>query len=187
MRIIGGIFRGKSIIGPMDGVTRPLKDLTKESIFNVINHSNKFTLNLKGSNVLDLFSGVGSFGLECLSRGAANVLFIENYAKTVDILQKNLNNLVNVENYQIVKLDILKINFLTQIKDKFDLIFMDPPYAEKNINIVIDYIKDNETLSDNGIIVLHRHRKNNDILPDYLKIVEKKTYGISQITFAQLI
>ena len=102
-------------------------------------------------------------------------------------MQKNLNNLVNVENYQIIKLDILKINFLTQIKDKFDLIFMDPPYAEKNINIVIDYIKDNETLSDNGIIVLHRHRKNNDILPDYLKIVEKKTYGISQITFAQLI
>ena len=70
MRIISGIFKGKKILEPENLKTRPLKDLTKESIFNLINHSNKFSINLRSSNILDLFSGTGSFGIECLSRGA---------------------------------------------------------------------------------------------------------------------
>jgi N6-adenine-specific methylase len=78
MRIIGGNFKGKKILGPKDKETRPLKDLTKESIFNVINHSNKFSIDLEKSYVLDLFSGTGSFGLECLSRESKHVTFVEN-------------------------------------------------------------------------------------------------------------
>ena len=69
MRIISGSFKGKKILEPKDINTRPLKDLTKESIFNILNHSNKFEVDLKSSNILDLFSRVGSFGIECLSRG----------------------------------------------------------------------------------------------------------------------
>ena len=65
MRIIGGSFKGKKILQPDDTLTRPLKDLTKESIFNIINHSNKFSINLNYAYILDLFSGVGSFGIEC--------------------------------------------------------------------------------------------------------------------------
>ena len=68
MRIISGSFKGKKILEPKDKKTRPLKDLTKESIFNIIRHSNKFKINFASSYVLDLFSGVGSFGIECLSR-----------------------------------------------------------------------------------------------------------------------
>ena len=88
MRIISGIFKGKKIYEPEDLKTRPLKDLTKESIFNLINHSNKFKINLKNAKVLDLFSGVGSFGIECLSRGANEVIFIENYKNVLRILKK---------------------------------------------------------------------------------------------------
>ena len=66
MRIISGKYKGKKILQPKDLTTRPLKDLTKESIFNIIIHSNKFNVKIKNSNILDLFSGVGSFGLECL-------------------------------------------------------------------------------------------------------------------------
>ena len=79
MRIISGTFRGKKILEPKDIKTRPLKDLTKESIFNILNHSNKFKIDLEDSSILDLFSGVGSFGIECLSRGVKSVIFIENY------------------------------------------------------------------------------------------------------------
>ena len=75
MRIISGIFKGKKILEPLDIKTRPLKDLTKESIFNILKHSNKFRVNLEGAIVLDLFSGVGSFGIECLSRKAKKVFF----------------------------------------------------------------------------------------------------------------
>ena len=80
MRIISGKFKGKKIILPKDIQTRPLKDLTKESIFNIIKHSKKFSINLKESEILDLFSGTGSFGIECLSREAKFVTFVENYS-----------------------------------------------------------------------------------------------------------
>ena len=90
MRIISGQFRGKKILEPNDKKTRPLKDLTKESIFNIINHSNKFKVQLTGAKVLDLFSGVGSFGIECLSRGASKVIFAENYMGVLPVLKKNL-------------------------------------------------------------------------------------------------
>ena len=79
MRIISGKLKGKKILEPNDRLTRPLRDLTKESIFNIIQHSNKFDIKIENSNVLDLFSGVGSFGLECLSRGSSSVIFVENY------------------------------------------------------------------------------------------------------------
>ena len=78
MRIISGNLKGKKISEPIDLSTRPLKDLTKESIFNILIHSNKFNIKLKNSDILDLFSGVGSFGLECLSRGASSSTFVEN-------------------------------------------------------------------------------------------------------------
>ena len=79
MRIISGIFKGKKLIIPKDKHTRPLKDNVKESIFNIIEHSNKFHTRLIDSKILDLFSGVGSFGIECLSRGSKKVVFIEKH------------------------------------------------------------------------------------------------------------
>src|SRR6056300_730317 len=106
MRIISGIFKGKKILDPKDIKTRPLKDLTKESIFNIINHSNKFKINLANSNILDLFSGVGSFGIECLSRGAKSVVFVENYNGVLPVLKKNLENLEDYNNYEIIEKDI---------------------------------------------------------------------------------
>ena len=102
MRIIGGKFKGKKLLGPKDKETRPLKDLTKESIFNIINHSNKFSININKALILDLFSGVGSFGIECLSQGAKNVTFIEKYNGVLPVLKKNLDNLVSIKNYKII-------------------------------------------------------------------------------------
>ena len=89
MRIISGKFKGKKILQPINEHTRPLKDLTKESIFNIITHSNLFNVKINKSNILDLFSGVGSFGLECISRGASHVDFFENYPDTLKILKTN--------------------------------------------------------------------------------------------------
>ena len=88
MRIISGNSKGKRIIEPKNKATRPLKDLTKESIFNIIHHSNKFNVEIENSNILDLFSGVGSFGLECLSRGSSFTTFVENYKEVLPTLKK---------------------------------------------------------------------------------------------------
>ena len=91
MRIISGNFRGKKLFLPDDKLTRPLKDLVKESIFNLIQHSKKINLTVENSLILDLFSGSGSFGIECISRGAKKVIFFENYSEALKILEKNLN------------------------------------------------------------------------------------------------
>ena len=90
MRIISGLLKGKKIFAPKDDKTRPLKDLTKESIFNIIQHSNKFEVKIENSTILDLFAGVGSFGIECLSRGAKKIIFVENYVSALLILKKKI-------------------------------------------------------------------------------------------------
>ena len=103
MRVIAGIYKGKKILLPKDINTRPLKDLTKESIFNIIEHSNKFSIDLNNADVLDLFSGTGSFGIECLSRGAKHVFFVEYYKEVLPILKKNLSNLKSSNGYKIIE------------------------------------------------------------------------------------
>ena len=186
MRIISGSFRGKKILQPLDNLTRPLKDLTKESIFNVIKHSNKFNIDLEKSYILDLFSGVGSFGLECISRGAKFVTFIENYKEVLPILKKNLNSLKSVNNYKIIEKDILNDLDFISLNQKFDLIFLDPPYKDKNLLIILNKIIESKILSNNGIIIIHRHKKELDEFPKNLKIIEEKKYGISKIIFATI-
>ena len=78
MRIISGKFKNKKLLLPDDNLTRPLRDLVKESIFNILEHSLFSNINIENSNILDLFSGTGSFGLEAISRGARFVKFVEN-------------------------------------------------------------------------------------------------------------
>ena len=183
MRIISGLYKGKKILEPKDKQTRPLKDLTKESIFNIINHSNKFKINVSNAIVLDLFSGVGSFGLECLSRGVNEVIFVENYFGVLPILKKNLANLKTIKNYSIIEEDIFNENFLSNLKKSFDIIFLDPPYKIKNISELLNKIRIFKLLNKNGIIILHRHKDEEENLPINFKILENKKYGISKIMF----
>ena len=187
MRIIAVTFRGKKILEPKDILTRPLKDLTKESIFNIINHSNKFDINLENSNVLDLFSGVGSFGIECLSRGAKYLVFAEKYNAVLPVLKKNLQSLKSITNYEIIENDIYNNNFFSNLDKKFDVIFMDPPYRDKNLNLLLNNIKKENILNKNGILVIHRHKDEKDLIPNKLKIIEEKKYGVSKIIFLSIL
>ena len=187
MRIIAGTFRGKKILEPKDTLTRPLKDLTKESIFNILNHSNKFEINLKNSNILDLFSGVGSFGIECLSRGAKQVVFAEKYNVVLPILKKNLQSLKLIENFEIIEKDIYDINFLKSLDKGFDIVFMDPPYKDKDINLLLDNINIQKILNENGILIIHRHKDEKDLIPNKLKVIEEKKYGLSKIIFLSIL
>mgnify|MGYP001239794248 FL=1 len=184
MRIIAGQFKGRKILEPSDKKTRPLKDLVKESIFNIINHSKKFDLNLKNSNILDLFSGVGSFGLEALSREASNVIFVENYTVSLLILKKNVKNFKLEKKCKIIDADIFKdFNFKT-LNNKINIIFLDPPFKEKNISLILSKIKEAKILDSKGIIIIHRNFKENEIFQE-LKIVEEKKYGLSKILFCK--
>ena len=183
MRIISGSFRGKKIYQPMNDKTRPLKDLVKESIFNIINHSKKFKIDLENANILDMFSGVGSFGIECLSRGVQEVVFVENYQGVIPILKKNLLNLKSVDNYKIIEKDIYNNNKIINLNIQFDIIFLDPPFKDKNLSIIFRKIKNENLLKETGIIILHRHKDEKDIFLKDFNIIEEKKYGISRIFF----
>jgi 16S rRNA (guanine966-N2)-methyltransferase len=186
MRIIAGASKGKKILQPKDQLTRPLKDLTKESIFNIIVHSNKFETKIEGSKILDLFSGVGSFGLECLSRGALNAVFIESYKEVLDILKKNIENLNYVNSSTIIEQDIYdSLNFKTL--KKFDIIFIDAPYKEKRVDMLLQKIFDAKILNDKSIIIIHRHKKENENFIDNFNIIEEKIYGISKVIFGNFL
>ena len=183
MRIISGKLKGKKILLPKDKLTRPLKDLTKESIFNIINHSKLLNVHLEKANVLDLFSGVGSFGLECLSRGALFVTFIENYKEALTILKKNINNMSQQNFSKIIERDIFLENTLKLLNGRFDIIFMDPPYKEKKVLNILNTIIKLNLLKENGVIIIHRHRKEENIFPEKFKTIINKNYGISKIIF----
>lgn len=186
MRIIGGNLKGKNLYNPLDKLTRPLKDMVRESIFNILNHSNEKRIDLKNSNILDIFSGSGSFGIECLSRGAKNVIFIENYSNSLIILKKNLNNLGLESRSNIFKIEALKINKLYLKNINFDLVFLDPPFKFKDMFILLNNLSNLDNFSVKTLFITHRHKKEIEEYPEYYEILCERLYGNSKIIFFKL-
>tara|TARA_B100000929_G_scaffold261771_1_gene226744 strand:- start:120 stop:683 length:564 start_codon:yes stop_codon:yes gene_type:complete len=186
MRIIGGKLKGKKILAPTNKSTRPLKDIVRESIFNIIEHSNNEFVNLNNAKVLDLFSGTGSFGIECLSRGAEKVVFFENYANSIKILKKNLDLLKLNKYSKIIEKDTYNISQFQLNLLKFDLIFLDPPFKDNKINQLIEIIKKMKITSKESLIIIHRNKKIAENISKDLIISKEKNYGLSKIIFGKI-
>ena len=184
MRIISGNFKNKKLFQPNNNYTRPLKDLVKESIFNIVEHSKFIKFKIENCQVLDLFSGSGSFGLECISRGAKKVLFCENYIPTTKILNKNIANLKCKKKTDVYVEDVFKLlNNKSFLVKKFQIIFLDPPFKEKKIEELLENLNRSNILDKEGIIILHRNKKYKDMLPLKFNVELEKTYGLSKIIF----
>ena len=182
MRIISGKFKGKIIKYLKNNTTRPLRDSVKENIFNLLIHSKTLNTKIEKASILDLYSGVGSFGLECISRGAKNVTFVENDSVAYETIQKNLNYLLIFEKTKIFKEnvnDFLKKN----INEKYNIFFFDPPYADKDFVNNLNLIKRNRLFQKNHIVIIHRDVKSNDNLKDSIKVTVVKEYGRSKVIF----
>ena len=185
MRIISGRLKGKKIIFLKSSITRPLKDFVKENIFNIIEHSNKIDVRIKNSQVLDLYAGIGSFGLECISRGAKKVSFVENDRVALTNLKKNIVSLKVEQQTNIFSLNI--INFFKDIKSlgKFDIVFLDPPYKNNDFYNFLEILK-KIFLSKKHIVLMHRERNSDNKVLKKFSIVENKIYGRSEIFFLRL-
>ena len=186
MRIIGGNLRGKKILAPTDKSTRPLRDLVRESIFNIIEHSKNEFVNLNRAKVLDLFSGTGSFGIECISRGAEKVIFFENYTNSIKVLKKNIDLLKLNKYSKIIEKDTYNISQSQLNLLKFDLIFLDPPFKDNKINQLIEKIKKMKITSKDSLIIIHRNKKCAEIISKDLIISKEKHYGFSKIIFGKI-
>jgi len=184
MRIISGILKGRSINFLKNSNTRPLKDSVKENIFNILKHSSSIKIDLENSKVLDLYSGIGSFGIECISRNALQVTFVEKDSSAVNILRKNLTNLSIIKKTKVHN-DSIE-NFLNTNKDdKFNIIFLDPPFKDKSFKNYLALIKKNMIYEKNHIFIIHREIKTDDELGRMFKTIEIKEYGRSKIIFGE--
>ncbi len=155
MRIISGKYSGRKIITPKGKETRPTTDRFKETLFNVIENSLK--IDLKEKNILDLFAGSGSLGLEAMSRGAKSCVFVDKSSKAIKAIEDNVNNLgLLSSSSNCINIDVNKIRkFKKNVEDKIDIIFSDPPYSKTDINeIAIGNLVKNSWIRRNSYLFL---------------------------------
>lgn len=178
MRIIGGQFKGRNLASFAGQDIRPTGDRVKESLFNIL------SLRLYGARVLDLFCGSGALGLECLSRGAKEVVFNDGAKSSLEVLKKNLK-LVRAEErtYRVYNLDYMQC--LNLQRGAFDIIFIDPPYRMEYGVSAMQKIVEKELLSEKGVIVYERDKQFPDPVPAGLEIADERRYGKTWLTFFQ--
>lgn len=182
MRVISGKVRGLKLNTPKNEDVRPTTDRVKESLFNIINPY------IMESDVLDLFAGTGSLGIECLSRGANRCVFVDVSKESISIVKSNIKK-ARVENESIVlNLDFKDaINKLKLQNNKFDVIFMDPPYYKNMFIDALEKITEASLLKEDGIIIIEHDTK--DKFPEKINTIiqtKSKKYGNTTLTFYTL-
>ncbi len=184
MRIIAGSKRGMKLLGPGTYTSRPITDRVKESLFSVLY---KYDLP-DGAKVADLFSGVGSMGLEALSRGAQFVTFVEQDPKVISSLKRNIEKAGFVKNSKVIKANAFGFGDVFQTDIKYNLIFVDPPYArtkdvreESPLGILLGFLS--EHVAEDGIIIV-RTSKDVSLLERYdrFKVIERRQWGTMAVT-----
>ena len=168
MRIISGTARSVKL-KPIPGLdVRPTGDRVKESLFNIIQ------FDIEGRNALDLFAGTGQIGIEALSRGARNVVFVDNFEKAVKTISENLESTKLAENAQVEFSDYKAFIKRTH-KEKFDLIFLDPPYNRKLVQKALNYVETYDIINIGGIVICETEVS--EVLEEsYGKLKKQKEY-----------
>ncbi|MBQ9852321.1 MAG: 16S rRNA (guanine(966)-N(2))-methyltransferase RsmD [Ruminiclostridium sp.] len=151
MRVITGIARGRRLKEPNGMETRPTTDRVKEGIFSSIQFE------VEGRKVLDLFGGTGQMGIEALSRGAAHCTFVDLQKQAVAIIRENVNSTGFADQSTVIQGDALA--YLSRCREKFDLIFLDPPYESGLLEKAMELITTIDIVSENGIIVCENGSK----------------------------
>ena len=182
MRIISGLLKGRSINFLKNSKTRPLKDSVKESIFNILKHSKISETKIESSSVLDLYSGIGSFGIECISRGAKYVTFIEEDINATNILKDNLAKF-SISEKASIYIDKVENVLDKNINKKFNIFFLDPLFADNYFLKVLEIVKKKNIFSKKNFVIIHRERKSQDNFKDFFNVVDTKQYGRSKIIF----
>lgn len=168
MRIISGKYKGKKLKGFNIEGTRPTMDRVKESLFGMIQTY------IPGSIVLDLFAGSGALGLEAISNGAKKCYLIDNNQIAIQTIKENSRNID--ENLKIINIDYKK--FLKTTDETFDIIFLDPPYKENQLDKSLKIIEERKLLNNGGIVICEYEigePKTN------LKLIKEKSYGPKKI------
>jgi len=186
MRIVGGRFKGRAIAGPKgDGGLarlRPSSDRLREAVFNLIAHGDY--PDLEGARVLDLFAGTGAMGLEALSRGAARVQFVDDGAESRALLRQNIETFEVIGETKIYRRDATRLG--QNKSERFDFLFLDPPYRKGLGDKAILAALDGGWLSDDAIIVHETHADEVPETEKRLSPVDERRYGICKLTISRV-
>ena len=148
MRVITGSARGIRLKTPDGLKTRPTSDRVKEAVFSIIQFE------IEGGRFLDLFAGTGQMGIEALSRGASSAVFVDGWKDACQLVRENLRLTRLTDKAKVVNSDYL--SYLQSCREKFDIVFLDPPYAEIFLENALNKISEIDILSDRGIIICER-------------------------------
>ncbi len=177
MRIISGSRRGKKLLEFEGMDVRPTTDRVKENIFNLIRDY------VADSVCLDMFAGSGALSFEAVSRGAKRAVMLDKDKRSVDIIRKNAKNLDFTDECEIVSTDAFE--YAQRTKEKFDIIFLDPPYNKGFIEPILGEIVKNELLLDGGIVVLESDDTDFSAEFEGLDFLKQRKYGRTFITIYQ--
>ncbi len=176
MKIISGTLKGRNIEGYNIEGTRPTMDRVKESLFGMIQDY------IKDSTVLDLFAGSGNLGVEAISNGAKKAYFIDNNPEVIKVLNKNIANLDIQSKSRVILSDWKKaLNTFATQNIKFDLIFIDPPYAYDVYEKILNKVSTLNLLSDNGIIIMEHSNLHLPTTYENLTLYKERNYGNKSI------
>ena len=176
MRVISGEFRGMNLYAPKDWEIRPTTDRIKEDMFNIISPY------VAESVFLDLFAGTGSIAIEAVSRGAKRAVLVENGRESLSLIKKNLEKTKKAGEFQVVRSDVVR--FLLTTRDKYDIIFLDPPYAYPGAEQLLRLIDERELICEDGMLVIEQGKEAR--LPEEvgrLSLVKTKTYSLTKMHF----
>lgn len=181
MRVIAGIRKGRKLSKFKASWIRPTADTVKEFIFNHIGSQ------IIQAKILDLFSGTGNLGIEALSRGAAEVIFVDREKVAVQIIKKNLQLTQFEAKSQVIRSDsITYLNRIANQNNKFDIIFADPPYYNNLLIKLVHIVNINNLLNKEGLIILE-HRSDRSVASNFEKLILQETHkiGDTAVTFFQ--
>jgi 16S rRNA (guanine966-N2)-methyltransferase len=170
VRIIGGIWRGRRVHFPDMPALRPTPDRVRETLFNWLQHS------LEGTRCLDLFAGSGALGLEALSRGAAEVVFVEQFPAASRTLQEQLTRLGGEGKGRVMEMGAAR--FLRSTPKPFDIVFLDPPFGTDALAEYIPMLDGGDWLKVGGLVYLENERTAGaPALPDHWELLKSKSAG----------
>ena len=180
MRIVAGQARGRRLTVPKGRKVRPTADRVREALFSTIGSR------VSNARVLDLFAGTGALGLEALSRGAASAVFVEKSKSVRAILERNIEDLGFESEAKVVPGDARSaLRVLEKDKAKFDVVFLDPPYAGDLLEMTLNALGAPGLLDRNAVIIAEHPRGEKPLLPKSLRIVVTKSYGGTDLSIVE--
>lgn len=176
MRVTGGTHRGRRLRTPASKHLRPALERVREAMFNILRDR------IAGARILDGYAGTGMLGLECLSRGAAEVVFVELHRPTAARLAEVLEEWDFGDRSRLEVGDFLRLARQLATLGPYDLVFVDPPYPKHLVDHSLQVIAQNSLVAPDGLVIVKQHRKETLVVPSVLQIRDQRLYGDSKVT-----